>query len=152
MADNTLYSTQAKRHRLNDLRRLAVIKVQIQRLPLAHPCERKIASVTTSIAVYHLQNSILRFPLRIPARIASHLCLPVPLRRFYSMNDPIDWNRTRGARTLTPEGEAPGKLSHLLNLAGVGTCPPIHLICCRGTSLCPNGSGDLGIWNPLGWT
>jgi len=153
-AGNTLYNIQPtglERHKLIGLLRLAGIKVSRRMLP-ARPCERKIASATTSTVVGRLQNPNYHPSLRTPVRVASHRCLQMGLRRFCSTNDRIGWNPIQGVRVHTLVGEATETHNHRLSLAGVGIPLLTHLTCYRSTSLYLNGSGDQGIWIPRNLT
>ena len=155
MGDSTLYSIQAtipEQYQLSGLQRLTGIKVPIPRMPLAHLCGRKIASVTTSTGVGHLLSPACYLSPQTPGRIASHRYLPMDPRRLCSTSDQTGWNHIQGARARTPVGEAIETPSHRLSLAVVAISLPTRLTYYRGTSLHLNGSGDPGIWDRRGWT
>jgi len=155
MGDSTPYSIQAtipERYQLSGLRRPMGIKVPIPRMPLAYLCGRKIASVTTSTAVGHLQSPTCYLSPQIPVRMANHRCLPMDPRRLCSTSGQTGWNHIRGARVHTPVAGAIETPSHRLSLAGAATSLPTHLTYYRGTSLHLNGSGDPGIWDRQSWT
>lgn len=154
MGGSTLYNIRAKnpgRHQLSDLWRPTGINVSIRRLPLAHPRGRKIASVTTSIAVGRPQSPTCYLSLQTPARMANRHYLPMDPRRLCSTNDRTGWSRIQGARIHTLTGEATETPSRRLSLAAVAISLPILLIYYRNTNLYLNGSGGPGTWDLRGW-